>query len=239
MNRGFLLSLLSCGLLVTAVGCGDDDGSGGSGGGATTSSTTTGNNTTSTTKATTGAMMTTSSTTGSSMAATCESYCAAIDAVCGTPVGQYLSVDSCLEMCPAFMQGTVGDTSMNTLECRSYHAGAANGMPDPHCIHAGPLGGGPTAGNGCGMMRCSSFCAVAFESCESNAPWATEAECMTDCASIPDDAVDFNVEEIAGDTLACRMYHLSVATEAKVAGDMIGFEEHCGHIAADNSPCGN
>jgi hypothetical protein len=238
MNRGFLLSLLSCGLLVTAVGCGDDDGSGGSGGGTTTSSTTTGNNTSSTTKATTGGM-TTASTTGSSMAATCEAYCAAIDTACGEPFAQYPSVESCLEICPAFMQGTAGDTSMNTLECRAYHTTAVGAdMQDPHCTHAGPLGGGPEAGNGCGMMRCSSFCAAATAVCDgNNVVWATEAECMTDCALFPD-TFDYNTLETGGDTLACRMYHMTVAAGAKATGDMTGFADHCSHIALVSDPCG-
>ncbi len=243
MNRRFLLtfSLLSSGLLAAAAGCGDDvDGSGGLGGG-TTTTTGTGNGTgTTTTKATsTGTNMTSNSSTGTSMAATCDAYCAAIDAACGMPFAQYPSVESCGEICLSFAQGTAPDTAMDTLECRAYHAGAAMGSPDPHCFHAGPLGGAPgPAGDGCGTDRCAAFCNAALQVCDgNNVVWGTVADCLTDCAMFPDN-VDYSTDESGGDTLACRMYHMTVAADAKVGGDMTGFADHCTHIALDSPVCG-
>lgn len=236
MNRGLLLSVLSCGLLVVAAGCGDDSGSGGSGGSGTTTSSVTGSTTTgnSTTKSTTTGMNTTST---GMMAANCTDYCAAIDTACST-FPQYPTAESCAEICPVFMQGDAGDTSMNTLECRAYHTGAAASMADPHCMHAGPLGGGPDAGNGCGMQRCSSFCQIAIAVCDGNdVQWGTEADCMTDCMMMTDD-VDYTTAETGGDTLACRMYHLSVAADAKNKADAAGKTLHCGHIPLDSGPCG-
>lgn len=236
MNRGLLLSVLSCGLLAAAAGCGDDViGSGGSGGG--TTSTVTGTTATgmSTTTSTTGTGSTTSTGSG---AATCDAYCAAIDANCGDPFAQYTGTDACAEICPVFMQGNPGDTSMNTLECRAYHTAAAASGADPHCMHAGPLGGGPDAGNGCGMQRCSSFCQIAIAVCDGNdAQWGTEAECMTDCMQIPDN-VDYSTSETGGNTLACRMYHLNVAAAAKNQGDGAGKATHCGHIPLVSATCG-
>jgi hypothetical protein len=243
MNRRFLLtfSLLSSGLLAAAVGCGDDvEGSGGLGGGTTTTTGTgTGTTGTGTTKATTGTGTTTSGSTGTSMAATCDAYCAAIDAACGEPLAQYASVDACGEICLSFAQGTLPDTAMDTLECRAYHAGAAASSADPHCFHAGPLGGAPgPAGDGCGTDRCAAFCNAALQVCDgNNVVWATAADCLADCDQMPDD-VDYNTLETGGDSLACRMYHMTVAANAKVTGDMTGFADHCTHIALDSGPCG-
>jgi hypothetical protein len=245
MNRRFLLtfSLLSSGLLAAAAGCGDDvDGSGGLGGG-TTTTTGTGNGTgTTTTKATsTGTNMTSNSSTGTSMAATCDAYCAAIDANCGEPLAQYASVEACGEICLSFAQGTAPDTAMDTLECRAYHTGAAMGSPDPHCVHAGPLGSGMGAGVGCtsdNATRCTAFCNAALQVCDgNNVVWGTVAECLTDCAQMPDN-VDYNTLEAGGDSLACRMYHMTVAADAKVNADMQAFADHCTHIALDSGPCG-
>jgi len=137
------------------------------------------------------------------------------------------------------MQGTAGDTSMNTLECRFYHATAA-ATPDPHCYHAGPLGSGPEGGamGGCGMMRCSSFCQAAFEVCDgNNQQWADMAECMTECGTITDD-INYSTAETSGDSLACRMYHMTAAADAKANGDMAGTALHCGHIPEASGPCG-
>jgi len=241
MNRRFLLtfSLLSSGLLAAAAGCGDDTGSGGTGGGTTTTTGTGQTSTaTGTTKATSTGTTSSNSSTGTSMAATCEAYCAAIDAACGEPLAQYPSVEACQEICLSFEQGTAGDMAMNTLECRAYHTGAAAGTPSPHCVHAGPLGGGVDAGDGCGTDRCESFCNAALQVCDgNNVVWGTVAECMTDCAMFPD-TIDYNTLEMGGDELSCRMYHMTVAANAKVTNDMQGFADHCTHIALDSGPCG-
>jgi hypothetical protein len=171
------------------------------------------------------------------MAANCTDYCAAIETNCST-FPQYPTPESCAEICAAFEPGTAPDTAMNTLECRVYHTGAAASMADPHCMHAGPLGGGVDAGNGCGMDRCEAFCQIAIAVCDGNdVQWGTEAECMTDCGMMTDD-VDYTTAETGGDTLACRMYHLSVAADAKNKADAAGKTLHCGHIPLDSGPCG-
>ena len=136
------------------------------------------------------------------------------------------------------MAGTPGDTSMNTLECRAYHTSAAMGMPDPHCVHAGPLGQGPDAGAGCGGMICQSFCQAAFQVCDGNNQQFTDmAECMTECGMMPND-VDYSTAETAGNSLACRMYHMTVAADAKANGNMADTALHCGHIPLASGPCG-
>jgi hypothetical protein len=236
MKRGLLCSIAVLGTALVAVGagCGDDAATGGAGGsGGATSATGT-----STTKATTGAGMTTNASSAASTSsggmATCAGYCATIDANCGSPFTQYPSEASCLAICAAFMQGDPGDMSMNTLECRNYHAGTpAQGMPDPHCVHGGPLGGGPDAGNGCGMNRCVSFCRAATAVCTgANTVWGTQAECEMDCMGITDD-LDYSTAVTGGDSLACRMYHLSVAAQGGADA-----ATHCPHIDVVSGPCG-
>lgn len=163
--------------------------------------------------------------------ATCASYCADITANCSGANQQWPNNAGCVEACAAFTAGTPGDTSMDTLECRAYHAGVA-GMTEPevHCIHAGPLGGGIDAGDGCGTSRCTAFCRIGFEICGADAgyPFDSEDDCRTDCADYVDD-VDFTTNETSGDTLACRMYHLTAAL-----GDPVG---HCLHLSG--SQCMN
>lgn len=163
--------------------------------------------------------------------ATCASYCATITDACSGANQQWPNEAGCVEACAAFMPGTPGDTSMNTLECRAYHAGvAATTEPEVHCIHAGPLGGGIEAGDGCGMDRCSSFCRIAQEVCGEEATYSftSEDDCRTQCADYTDN-VDFTTNETSGDTLACRMYHLTAAL-----GDP---GVHCAHLSG--SQCTN
>ena len=73
----------------------------------------------------------------------CSDYCTDIMATCTGDNAQYASNDECLSSCSGFSTaGADGDTSGDTLQCRVYHAGAAESDPATHCSHAGPTGGG-------------------------------------------------------------------------------------------------
>ncbi len=162
---------------------------------------------------------------------TCASYCATITGACTGPNQQWPNTAGCEEACAAFAPGAAGDTSMDTLECRAYHAGVASTTePELHCIHAGPLGGGIDSPNGCGTNRCMSFCRIAQEICgeEPTYSFENEDDCRSQCVDYIDD-VDFTVNQMSGDTLACRMYHLTAAL-----GDPV---THCGHLSG--SQCMN
>jgi len=162
-------------------------------------------------------------------------------AACSGANQQYTTMDGCLAECAAFDQGTIGATSGDTLECRTYHAGvAATADPAVHCVHAGPLGSGAgAAGAGCttdNLTRCTAYCAVNAEVCGTTA-YATEDECRTACAAA-DDSLDFNtgVTSVGGtagaDTgeLECRTYHMSVASQ-----DAASATTHCPHTNFDNT----
>lgn len=151
---------------------------------------------------------------------TCAAYCTSIQANCAGAVQQYTAEATCLAACEAFPTGTAADTAGNTLGCRTYHAGAAAAGPDVHCVHAGPGGAGACGDN------CAGFCAIALDSC--TAAYADSAACMTDCALFAD-TEDFDTSDTSGNTLACRLYHLSAATTTP--------DPHCGHIESVSPTC--
>ena len=246
MHRRALPALIPASLLLALVagGCfngnngdtGDTDetsgtsggaGSTGSGSTATTAEPTTAEPATgSTTEPATGPA--TGSDTGSDTTATtteppaegCEGYCATITANCTGQFMQYGSPEMCLATCAAFAPGTPGDTSGNTLACRTYHAGAAADADDTHCTHAGP--GGDMA---CGS-NCEGFCAIAGAVCPD--AWPDAAACNTACLNF-DGAEKSDAGDVSGDTLACRLYHLTAAAINPVP--------HCSHIKGDSPTC--
>jgi hypothetical protein len=160
---------------------------------------------------------------------TCAAYCTAITAACTGVNRQYgatdgAAMDSCMTACTAFMWsvGTSMDTSGNTLGCHLYHAMAAAGSDlnhSTHCPHAGPLGGGM-----CGTSNCADFCADDAVVCSGT--YATPDLCMTACATWSDMGSATSPTAASGNTLACRMYHL---TAAAAAG---GAATHCPHTGA-------
>lgn len=162
-------------------------------------------------------------------ALSCSAYCSELASHCTGTNQQYASTDSCMAVCATFALGTTADTMGATLGCHFYHGGAP-AMSDPvtHCPHAGPLGGGQ-----CGT-DCDNFCSEAMAVCGTQAtpPYANAAACMTACAAFkPTSMVPYNATVMSGDSLACRMYHL---TAASAAG---GATTHCPHIGAMSAVC--
>jgi hypothetical protein len=151
---------------------------------------------------------------------TCAEYCDTIATNCTGTVQQYTDEATCLAACAAFPVGAEADTSGNTLGCRTYHAGAAAAGPDVHCVHAGPGGAGACGSN------CDGFCAIALDSCPD--AYASAGECATDCATFTD-TEPYNVADTSGDSLACRLYHLTAATTTP--------DPHCGHIESVSPTC--
>ncbi|SFF10783.1 hypothetical protein SAMN02745121_06968 [Nannocystis exedens] len=142
---------------------------------------------------------------------------------CLGPQAQYPNADSCNRACASFPAGARGDVSGNSYACRRYHTDAAAMDAPTHCVHAGPSGGGACGDN------CDGFCAIAVSICPGEHP-SVDA-CLAACAGFPDDE-EFDVGDVAGDTLACRLYHLTVAAtgEADAA-------THCPHTVQDSQTC--
>lgn len=156
----------------------------------------------------------------------CATYCATIRANCTGANEQYAppgETDDCLATCEAFAEpGTLEDTSGNTLGCRIYHATAAASDADMHCGHAGPLGGGV-----CGTP-CEGFCDLVDDLCDGAYTMGGAGRCSTLCAAYPEG--DYSTASTSGNTLACRMYHLTVASNLP--------DPHCDHVGAISSTCG-
>ena len=185
LPSSFLLAALSAGALV-AAGCGDDTTSSG------------------------GGDMSIVHDLAGGTAPTCAAYCAKIQMNCapstdGGSNAQYAAVSDCTNQCAtaaAWPAGMTGDTSGNTIGCRLYHAGAAAADPVLHCPHAGPTGG-----NVCGSW-CDNYCQLMAKNCTgANAVYAA-SDCMTKCMTIPTTG---KPNDAAGNTIQCRLYHLSVA----------------------------
>lgn len=157
----------------------------------------------------------------------CTAYCAAITANCTGANAQYTDLASCLANCDAFPVGTAADMSGNTLGCRTYHAGAAAGAgATTHCSHAGPSGDGV-----CGT-NCEGYCNLALANCTgADELYADAAACATACGAITDD-VTYTTAATAGDSLACRIYHLSAA-----ATDATSATLHCPHGEDPSAIC--
>jgi hypothetical protein len=161
---------------------------------------------------------------GGGSAGVCDTYCANITKNCTGENQQYADMASCMGSCGALPEGTAGAMAGNSVQCRIYHAGAAGMDQALHCTHAGPGGGGTMF---CGT-NCESFCSIATKVCPTQ--HADNAKCMTECMGV-NDMEKYDASDSGGDTLACRLYHLTVASS-----DAASAATHCAHTVAMNNP---
>lgn len=179
-------------------------------------------------------------------------YCTSIMANCTGANAQYPSMAQCVATAKGFPVGTSADMTMNTLGCRQYHAGTPSmTAPATHCIHAGPNGDQVNAAGTCGDA-CTSFCTLEIKFCGSlDAPLANItdttnayqnlAACMTKCNTLNKTnlyVLNGTPTSPTGDSLACRMYHL---TNAALYTDMAMpnlVKTHCTHTyGTAAAPC--
>ncbi len=169
----------------------------------------------------------------------CPSYCTEIQANCTGANAQYPDMAHCLGTCAAFPVGTskVTDTAGDTLGCRIYHAGMPSATtPATHCPHAGPAGDvlkdGATALCSGGNV-CEDFCNIEVKVCGTTAApvtgvtpqYADSPDCLAKCAAFPNKTATYLVGA-KGDSLACRLYHV---TNAAALTDPAMITAHCGH----------
>jgi hypothetical protein len=164
----------------------------------------------------------------------CDSYCASVMANCTGANQEYLDSATCLAMCRHFEPGVSGDTTQDSLACRTYHAGAAATDPDFHCRHAGPVGGGV-----CGTDPCAPFCLLDFALCGDMAspPYSGgESGCHAACtASLTyQTSGTGDLTQSTGNTLNCRIYHLESAYEPN---NPDAKTTHCRHTAIQSATC--
>ncbi|MBZ0232297.1 MAG: hypothetical protein K8M05_08080 [Deltaproteobacteria bacterium] len=153
----------------------------------------------------------------------CDDYCTLVMRNCQGAVAQYSDQSTCMATCRAMEVGTPGARDGNTIACRTFWAAIAEGEM-AECTSAGPGGDGT-----CGT-NCESFCNATLAICadQNNPPYASSAECTTACGSFSA-AEPFDASDIAGDTLACRIYHMTAASTDP--------DTHCQHTGVASVTC--
>ena len=161
--------------------------------------------------------------------AACTSYCSTIMQNCTGANSQYVSLPVCLADCSHMPQVLTDAMSGNSVQCRQAYADSAKnaGEPAEDCYIAGPMGG-----DQCGLA-CDAYCTMIAPIC----PMAFDgfASCSAYCSKLTNNKHGYNTsaEYQRGDTLQCRIFHLSAATQTPLS--------HCPHAgdAQDNHYCNN
>jgi hypothetical protein len=157
----------------------------------------------------------------------CETYCAQITQSCSGTMEQYVDVQQCEKVCAYLPQGTLGETTGNTVACRlkqaadaRYAAGTERGLI---CRRAGPGGDGVCGSN------CEGFCSLMAGVCTAeDSPlyrFANTEACMATCSALPDGEVPYSTSNEAvsdGNSVQCRLFHVNSAA-------MLDPLEHCEH----------
>jgi hypothetical protein len=139
-------------------------------------------------------------------ATTCGQYCDEVMQACVQENAVYATVEVCLAVCAQLEPGDPLEPTGNTLACRAARAKAAKTEPDTQCWRAGPGGGGT-----CGS-DCEAYCALYPLVCPDEASAQGTDDCLERCGELSDQS-RFNVTaDHGGDTLECRLVHLSSAT---------------------------
>lgn len=167
---------------------------------------------------------------GAEDASICDRYCDAIMVACdpedpdAARLPQYGDLAQCLSVCERMDPGEPGDRNVNTVECRLHQAELARYEVLDACPKAGPEGRGA-----CGSS-CESYCGLMMSVCTAESVaglggdfyFDTFDQCLAECENVPDGGPYSQSESFyAGDTLQCRLFHLSVAA--------LEAFEHCEH----------
>ena len=153
----------------------------------------------------------------------CDDYCDSVMSACQQQHTVYGSLTMCLAMCALFEPGTAVDPTGNTFACRARHARLAQAEPEQECSAAGPGGG-----EGCGN-DCDAYCSLYPKVCpdEAGEQASDEADCRASCAALVDQPNLDVQRDHGGDTIECRLVHLSSAT--------IMPSIHCAHARLEPS----
>jgi hypothetical protein len=157
----------------------------------------------------------------------CTDYCQTIQSACTVANQQYPSNAECLHSCADLPRDATA--SGNTMGCRSAHAvyaAASDADATMHCPHAGPAGDGVCGAN------CESFCSLAATACVGgNQQFSDPTDCAMECGGFLGVGDRYTTPTAIGDTFACRMYHLTLATIDPVT--------HCPLIGQASAVCHN
>jgi hypothetical protein len=155
--------------------------------------------------------------------AVCKEYCDLALTACVGDDAIYATRETCLGVCAKLPPGDpIEPGHDNTVACRKHQAELAGntGEPSVYCPAAGPGGAGV-----CGT-NCSSYCFLLQSTCPAN--FAELPDCEAACATLRDNG-DFNVDtDHGGDTLQCRLVHVSSST--------VDPTTHCPHTQIHPTP---
>ncbi|HVK76862.1 MAG TPA: hypothetical protein VM734_26230 [Kofleriaceae bacterium] len=153
----------------------------------------------------------------------CTDYCRLVMRNCIGADSQYSAIDLCEATCATMEVGDPTQTSGNTIECRTFWAAIAEGDKTA-CVKAGPGGDGQCGDN------CDSFCNATLDICADQPvpPYPSKDACLAACTGFAAEP-PYNANEVMGDTLACRIYHM---TAASTDPDL-----HCQHTGVVSDTC--
>ena len=156
----------------------------------------------------------------------CEVYCSTVADSCTGDDAVFTNRNTCLAFCERLPIGNDGDTTGNSVACRVAQAelAAATGEPEVHCPLAGPGGEGTCGDN------CESYCGVFADVCTTRFAqgYADVADCIDACGIDIPDLGSFDTSMDEGDSVQCRLWHLSAAA--------VNPTHHCIH-ADGEIPC--
>lgn len=159
----------------------------------------------------------------------CETYCDLMAGTCNdsslVPDQPYMNRAACLEVCRRLPPGRAGDTSGNSLACRSSLLQSSEAQNEPALVcQAAGRGGQSGMRPVCGS-NCDAYCSLIEQVCPDR---STElgGDCAAACARVPDRfAFDVTIDR-AGNTVQCRLWHVGVAAECTTEECR---SRHCGH----------
>lgn len=161
----------------------------------------------------------------------CEEYCRVLGESCVAANEQYASAAACLSVCAELEPGAPGAAQGNSVHCRLSRAelAASTGEPGNYCSSAGP-GGGGTCGD-----DCEGFCSVMSAKCDQMGSFD---QCLGECREVPDlsgppDNLRYNTSLQSGDSLQCRLFHVTAASL-----DPVGHCVHAAGLAVCSPPSG-
>ncbi|MGE0327183.1 MAG: hypothetical protein AB7K71_05955 [Polyangiaceae bacterium] len=162
--------------------------------------------------------------TGGGASDLCNEYCDEVLTNCTGELVQYPNREQCLAICAAIPVGD-GPTG-NTMTCRLQQAinARTSGEPVEHCSAAGPGGANATGLAICGT-NCEGYCGLMADVCPE--AFSSIGACLQECSGLPD-LGGFNSGIDKGNSVQCRLWHVSAATQAVFP--------HCEH-AAGAQPC--
>lgn len=145
----------------------------------------------------------------------CKAYCDKVMSVCRGDNAVYTQLELCLGTCRLMDPGDPVEPVGNTLACRMHEANAAELEPGVHCRSVGP------GGNGVCGTDCEAYCHMFPQACPGDVKHEDTKLCLQACSGLTDqDRFDLK-DDYTGDTIECRLVHLSSAT-VKPA-------DHCPH----------